>query len=928
MNLLQNPKTDLEKGLVSELRNAKQQISDIRRQITGLERDNRLLSIMSENADRLRRSNEAEKKLQYLYNDMLLKFCQNMLFLFDKELRLQLATRSSLFLLPFGHLEEMQNLTPENIFGAKMDSAWIKRVVTECREVMESRDACHYNGKIVFNDEAGQMDAQIDIYPVIDEDNQELRGVIVSINDITELTVVKERAEEVSRSKSSFLANISHEIHMPMNAIKGLSELLMLTELSELQQAYVSTVIRSSNSLLAIVNDILDFSKIDANKVDIIKSEYNLGTLLKDVCSIINLRAEDKDLVLNTDIDPKLPSILYGDDTRLKQVLVNVLSNAVKYTEKGTIVLSVSGKMEGENKVQLRFEVRDTGIGIRHEELPNLFEAFSRTDLRLNCGIMGTGLGLAISKQLMLAMGGGINVESTYGQGSVFSFWLPQKVVNPASLAEVQYPERKKALLLDAGKKVSELCKLLDSLGILHVNFKDTKEQALPGWEDATHCIYFEGYQQNTLAKLRGSLPDCSFIIVRDIRRALGKAKYSDMAVYEPLLVNDLAMALNLNRKADYAQALGSMSEVSGNFKVVEARALVVDDNSLNLMVSGEILRAFGFEVDEADSGEAVVQICQETVYDIIFMDHMMPGMDGIETTTHIREVPGKNLKTPVVALTTNVVSGMKDYFLRCGMDDMVSKPIEFSELSRVLITWLPQSKIRKESPDQAQAESAKQGMVEFDLVGLLDEFGMYANDVMRELHGALPAYVARLGYASRVLGNMVDHLMELVALGDWKSFSRAIADLKDLLHGIGARDCSDRAKKMEVAAAEGNIDYVHQDFKSLMGNMYMLEKKLEALVPLATSDKKYDAPLNDPMYLYRRLRDLQMGIEGQKLEEANTVMEDLVRNSFDHDLDLILNEVRWALEDHDFDAARKYNAKAVAYYKKTEAFKLAHENK
>lgn len=909
---------DFGKELSEELNLARQQLSELRLQITGLERDNRLLSIMNDNADRLRRAHEAEQKLQYLYNDMLLAYCPSLIFLFDTDLHLQLATRSCLSILSADSLEDLKMCTPEDIFGGKMESAWIEKIIIQCRDVMLSREPRQYNDKIEFTDSTGYMNTQTDISPIIEEESGELRGVLLALINITELTLTKEHAEEAARSKSTFLANMSHEIRTPMNAIKGLAELVMMTEMSDLQRSYVSNIVSSSNSLLNIINDILDFSKIDANKIDIIKSEYSLSTILKDTCSVINLHAAEKDLSLIVDIDPALPDHLYGDDSRIKQVLLNILGNAVKYTAKGSVTFTVGYSKIDDSNIKLQFSVKDTGIGIKNEEIPNLFQAFSRADLRQNRSILGTGLGLAISKSLMQALGGDISVQSVYGQGSTFSFWLPQEVVNAAPLAAVKQADKKKILVIDDGTENSRLEPLFDRLGVQSVSLKRTRNQAIPGWENATHAIYYDGYDPVDLGKLRGSMPEAVFIVIRDVRRALEQPKFADISIYSPILVTDIVDALN-NETINGLRRIPGTSDSLQSFKVREARALVVDDNALNLMVGSELLRSFGFEVEEVDSGESAIKICQEKYFDIIFMDHMMPGMDGIETTVYIRENPGLNCNTPIIALTANVVSGTKESFLICGMNDVVSKPIEVTELARSVIAWLPEDKILRAHvsdnaiPDKNSIKSSK-----FDLVGLLDDFGMYASDVIREIDGDLELFVKRLGHAEIVLGDMVTNLNELARLEDWAHFAHKIGDLKSLLHDIGARDCSMRAKKMEIAAHSDNISYIKHDFKSLMGNMYMLERKLEALIPL-TQGKNSDGSYvpNDPLKVNLLLQGLLAAVQASDAAAATKCIDDVARNSFDHDLDMLLNDVRWALEEKDFEGAFNAANRAFNFFKK-----------
>lgn len=377
----------------------------------------------------------------------------------------------------------------------------------------------------------------------------------------------KEKAEDATQAKSQFLANMSHEIRTPMNAIIGLSELLAEADLSDVHREHVRNIRRSSSILLHIINDILDISKLEAGRLALTNVHFSLTQLLDQVSSLIQGMADAKGLEYRFSSAKGLSPYLYGDDIRLRQILINLLSNGVKYTNKGIVELRAD--REGD---ELVLTVSDTGQGIREEARQVIFEPFSQTDLHRNRNIQGTGLGLPICKSLVELMGGSISVTSNYEEGSVFTVRLPHVPGDPAKL--------------------------------------DTADVA-------------------------------------------------GTKVFAP-----------------------------------EAKVLVVDDIDVNLYVAEAILEEFGIHTKMANSGAEAVKLVREEAFDVVFMDHMMPEMDGIETTKLIRSMGGKFLDLPIIALTANVVSEARNSFDEAGMNDFLSKPIEADKLSLLLEKWLPREKI------------------------------------------------------------------------------------------------------------------------------------------------------------------------------------------------------------------------------------------
>ena len=408
-----------------------------------------------------------------------------------------------------------------------------------------------------------------------DTRNQEYIRTINQMN--LELEAAAEEAKAANKAKSQFLANMSHEIRTPINAVLGLNSIILRDTQEESTREYAADVDNSGRSLLALINDILDFSKIEAGKMDIVPVEYNLDSLINDCQNMMYGRVQDKGLEFKLNCDENIPSVLFGDEVRIRQIIINLLTNAVKYTPAGKVTLTVSYEANGDDSIILMFAVSDTGIGISEDDQKHLFESFKRFEEKKNRNIEGTGLGLALVSQLTNLMEGNVSVSSVSGEGSTFSVAIPQKVISHTPIGKEFFEYKKKASI-------------------------DTMDD---------------------------------------------------------------------------------MASMTG-------RILVADDVSVNLKVIVKLLSKTQFTVDTVDSGAKAIKKSEEVKYDLIFLDHMMPEMDGIETLHIIKKDESNiNANTPVVVLTANAIEGIKEEYISEGFDDYLSKPVNYQALRDVICKYI-----------------------------------------------------------------------------------------------------------------------------------------------------------------------------------------------------------------------------------------------
>ncbi len=612
--------------------------------------------------------------------------------------------------------------------------------------------------------------------------------------------------ERAAQMKADFLANMSHEIRTPMNAVIGMAEMALREDIPDTAREYITQIKASGKSLLAIINDILDFSKIESGKLEIVEVEYEVMSIINDIVNVIESRIGDKDIELIVNADPNLPHILYGDDVRIKQMITNLANNAVKFTNSGAVTLEMTFEEIDSENIWLDVSIRDTGIGIKEEDIGKLFQSFQQVDSKRNRNIEGTGLGLAITQQLAYLMNGGVDVQSVYGKGSLFHFRIPQKVIDRREEAVVKNKEKIFAVGMFRNEYMQNSWQFCLALYGIHYEIADNYARLLELKEEGANYFFLEyaciGSRLRAFAERE---QDVTCVAVIDPFVKISD-KENFIWMKKPLYCLNLAAVFNGENMLNLHNNNGS-DEM--RFTAREANVLIVDDNGINLTVAEGLLKPLEMHIDTASSGKMAITMVQEKDYDLIFMDHMMPEMDGVETTHSIRELGGKYLDIPILALTANALSGVKEMFIQEGMNDFVPKPIEIRTIASKIKQWLPQEKVHMLTQEEMKEQDTDK-MPEIVLEGIDIKQGM-------SFAGTVELYKKVLRDYYVVIEKKANLIAEYERNDEIEAYTIEVHALKSASRLIGAEKLATLAERLEEAGNEGNIELIHEKTEKML---------------------------------------------------------------------------------------------------------------
>lgn len=640
------------------------------------------------------------------------------------------------------------------------------------------------------------------------EHSGDVFGVII---DVTEEILKRKKIEGEREAKSRFLSNMSHEIRTPINAVLGMNEMILREATDRQILTYAANIKSSGKMLLFLVNDILDISKIESGKMEIIPVEYETSALMIDLWNVIYLRAKEKELAFEVESDETLPRVLYGDDVRMKQIVTNLLTNAVKYTPKGSVRLRIAYERQNNDELLLKISVQDTGIGIRKEDMGKLFESFQRLDEEKNRNIEGTGLGMNITMSLLKMMGGDMQVESEYQKGSTFTVIVPQKIISNEPAGSFQKMQEKNAQH-DGSRKSS--------------------------------------------------------------------------------------------------------------FTAPKGRVLVVDDNTMNLTVFKALLKRTKLQVVTAESGEQCLAYVQKQKFHMIFMDHMMPEMDGIETLHEIKKLavhmdfPNKD--TPVIALTANAVAGVKEMYLAEGFAEFLTKPINAELLEYTICKYLPKEYIHTEEEVKRDLETGDGSngydSNEYDSNGHDSdgydrylEQGVSVRNGLKHSKGDMATYLELVRMFLRDQ-NKMELLRQYLSMHNMKDYAILVHALKGNARTLGAEQLADLAYEHETHSKAGQEDYAAAHWKELEQAWKTALETFGAIYEkYAPAQEKIDSfddgeLLNLPQESLDEMAEL---IDNFKTDEAADQIKEWLRSPLHQDMRRRLTDVLAAIEDeYDEDKA------------------------
>ena len=722
-------------------------------------------------------------------------------------------------------------------------------------------------------------------------------GTLYMLHDTTDSVIqiklmeqANEELERASRMKSDFLANMSHEIRTPMNAVIGMAEIAMRDKDPKLITDYLMQIQSSGKNLLNIINDILDYSKIESGKLEIIEDDYEPAMEFSDIANVLATRIGDKPLELFFLVETAIPHILRGDAMRIRQVLINLANNAIKFTQKGLIRVHIKCEPAGDGVTNMNIHVIDTGIGIKEEDLDKLFVSFQQVDSKRNRSVEGTGLGLAIAKKLVEAMGGEIGVSSEYGKGSDFWFTIPQKIIDETDDIHVEDADNKHAYVIDeeGGMRkvfVDEMARLsVDGSAITSVDeYKPTGKKDF--------VFFKKDAYGDKIRDFLDAYRDVIGVILCENATDFVPDMDNLKVMHRPL--STMGMVGMLNGTYDDIVRTDENKVYKPDFTAPDAKVLVVDDNKINLTIAEGLMLPLKLQIDTADGGQEAIDKVAANEYDIVFMDHMMPEIDGVDATKRIRGAGEGSHQPVIVALSANVMGEAKTLFTEAGMNDFVGKPIDVRKLSSTIKKWLPPEKIVEKTADGGDdADNEDEVIVKID--------GLDIDNAVRAL-GSVPLYNKIAGEYYRSGEDKLNSIKEAYDKEDWTDYTIKVHALKSSSRQIGAMELGRMAAELEEAGKDKNIDKIKADTGAALDVFRDLLTKLAEFYETG-EEEDTDKPLVEKDVLLELLAEMETACDDLDLDTLEEIDNKLKGYSYEETTKEEISRLHKAVADIDTD--------------------------
>ena len=709
-------------------------------------------------------------------------------------------------------------------------------------------------------------------------------------NDAKTTEIIKD-LQEAQRSKDDFLANFSHEIRTPINTICGLSEVALEESDAQKMKSDLRAIQMAGRNLTSLVGDILDFSELQSGKMELECETYNIASTINDVINMSMALKGKKPIELVVDCDANIPCALYGDEKKIRRVIMNFMNNALKFTNEGSVSLSVTSRKESYG-VNLCVTVRDTGIGMKEEDLEKLFTSFNQVDTTRSRQEGGIGLGMALSQAIVQKMGGVITVKSVYGKGTTIKFVIPQKVVEAQPIVSIKEREKINAAVY-LNVEQFEMTQMRDDYvgAIMHMieqlqvrcqmcpNLSSLKRREVT--ESFTHVFislteyredteYFEELSQRVKLVVVLDSFDRDLITNRNI-----------ILLSKPLYILPIATVVN----GEHDQA-GELPGKNFRFTAPDTHVLVVDDNWMNLKVIEGLLKRYQIKVSTANNGPEALEMINRKEYDFVFMDHMVPEMDGVETLHRIRNKAGNYFKRiPIIAVTANAIAGSREMFMKEGFSDFIEKPIEISVLERLLRRTIAEDRLVLIQEDEGKNADKENILEEPSSVTATNEQAFCIGDLDVEKGmlycGGKEDYIEILHQHCRNGMSNIHKIEALYQNADWKNYVIEVHAVKSMMLGIGAVALSEQAKNLEFAGKAENIAYIQEhhkemltEYQRVLGEIAQaLEVELVPEEPSAAEEVKEDSPV-DVEKIKQYLEELEESVFDFDEEKMLTLLD------------------------------------------------------